>query len=152
MISKRESIISAFVERVQTIRLANGCHTDIGQNVGRAIRVIDQNDLPAAVIWPLPETAERSNYGTYNKTMDIRIEGFSTFRQDDESMDGASLMSEKMLADMLNAFGGYQIAYADDFAYVAGGTENYPEPGESKVGVSAVFRVTYKTALNRADI
>jgi hypothetical protein len=152
MASKRESIIAAFVNQAKLIKTTSGYQTNIGLNVFRAVKAVGDNALPACVIWPLSETSERARYDHYIKTFDMRVEGFSVFRSGEESMDSASLVAEKLLSDIVTAFGMFTTTYSTDIVYASGGTDIYPEPGETIVGVSAVFKVTYKTALNRADI
>lgn len=152
MASKRESIITAFVNQAKLIKIASGYQTDIGLNVFRAVKLAKDNAISACVIWPLAETSERARYDHYIKTFDMQVDGFSVFRSGDEGMDNASPVAEKLLSDIVTAFGMFTTTYSQDIVYVSGGTYTYPEPGESIVGVSALFKVTYKTALNRADI
>ena len=102
--TKRELIIQACLVRAATITTANGYNTDIGLNTFRAISKIDPSRLPACVIYPLSETAERIGGGEYLCTMPLRAEAVAL-----TGITNPSVLAEQMLGDMREAFLGARI-------------------------------------------
>ena len=142
----REQIIASVVAHLEEIRTGNNYATEIGRRVLRARTDIDPDELPALVVWPMPEDVDAGNkkYGYSIATFPLTLVGLSLFEPAD-----ASITAEQMLGDLI-----YAMTYpgktpagslADKILYAGGGTDSYPEPGQSIVGASAVFNVTYTT-------
>ena len=143
----RERIISAIVSRLAAITIANGYNTDMGNSVFRVQHKLDPGDLPACVVWPRTEEADR-NYGKQICVMPVRIEGLAVCISY-TPLDNFSVVSEKILGDMIRCICGGTLAQvtgglADDVKYTGGGTDEYPDAGETTVGASAVFDIGYK--------
>ena len=119
--TKRELIIQACLARAATITTANGYNTDMGLNIFRAISKIDPSRLPACVIYPLTETAERIGGGEYLCTMPLRAEAVAL-----TGITNPSVLAEQMLGDMRQAFMGTTITtLIEEIDYTSGGTNDY---------------------------
>lgn len=134
----REQIIAAIAVKLADVRTANGYNTECGQNVQRAAKQIDPDDLPAVVMFPGHENVTRQ-YGVNTHVMPLRLEGLKDF-----GSSNASVAAEAVLGDLIKVMF-RPTSLAEDVKYVSGGVEEYPDPGEKVVGVPAVFEVTYKT-------
>jgi len=135
--TKRELIIQACLARAATITTANGYNTDIGLNIFRAISKIDPSRLPACVIYPLTETAERIGGGEYLCTMPLRAEAVAL-----TGITNPSVLAEQMLGDMRQAFMGTPITtLLEEIAYTSGSTNDYTK--NDSVSVSANFTIKY---------
>jgi hypothetical protein len=138
-VSIRERIISAFEDAMAVVTLANGYHSDAGLDVIRCRKNLDPADLPCMVIWPGTETAERREYGSQFCSMRMGIEAHAFFGD-----ENPSIVSERMLADMIQAVFGQTITdLADDIQYETGGTESYPDAGEKAIGVKINLVIKY---------
>lgn len=141
----REKILQQILARLAVITIANGCQTGVGTNVVRARRSIDPDELPAAVLWPRPETAEEI-YGRTRCAMPVRVEGLAAM-----GSGNASVISEKILGDLVKCLVSSAWVrspeYITDIAYRGGGTETYPAEGETAVGTYADFIITYETKI-----
>lgn len=139
----RETIIKDFVTQAATLTVANGYNYDFGANVIRGRTAIDPDECPALVILPFPEASSLS-YGAHVNVMPIRIEGLVDF-----GTDNPSEVSEKILGDLVKCFASRSWSrspdYADSITYTEGGTNSYPEAGESIVGAHVVMAVKYQT-------
>jgi len=141
----RERIIAAVVTHLEQVRTSGGYATDIGRRVLRARTDVDPDELEAMVVWPLPEEVTQA-YGKNICVFPLSLVGFKNFAPDE-----ASKVAEAILGDLITAMtapakdpsGGL----ADRIDYAGGGTDSYPEPGQSVVGASAVFNITYKTKI-----
>lgn len=134
----REQIVQDVITALADVRTANGYNTECGQNVVRAQKQIDPDDLPAAAVWPGIENVTRK-YGANIHVMQLRVEGIAAF-----GATNASVIAEQILGDLVKAMF-RPSAKADDVKYVSGGTEEYPDPADKVVGVPANFEVTYRT-------
>lgn len=137
----REQIISALVLKLGEILTDDGYRTDCGANVQRAVYKHAPDDPPMIVIFPRPEEVERK-YGESRCTFDFDVELISSFAQTDDPVT----VSESMLADVIECLTGETCGgLVDDVIYTRGGTDRYPDPGESVIGTQATFIIKYKT-------
>jgi hypothetical protein len=140
--TKREVIIQACMAAAATITTANGYSTDIGLNTFRAIPKIDPSRLPACVIYPQPETAERVGGGDYLCTMPLRAEAVAL-----TGTINPSILAEQMLGDMRQAFLGTLITpLIEEIHYASGGTNDYTH--KDTVAVTASFTIKYFSKIN----
>ena len=155
----RELIILEFLARAAVIvntGSPQAYSTNIGTNIIRARKSLDPDELPAVVIWPLPE--ENTNaYGKCKHTMQIRADGIAKFGTTDQSVIG-----EQILGDLIKCFTSttwdrrrpkatspvtYDSPYAESIVYTSGGTDSTLEDGAVAVGSQATFTVTYWTKI-----
>ena len=137
----RELIIRQIMAWLETIRTAAGYNTDIGSNVQRVRRSLDPNELPGCVLWPLPEVAEQL-YGKTRCSMPVKVTAFAEF-----GSANPSVVSEKILGDLIKCLASpswiRDPEYMSDLAYNGGGSDEYPDEGETVVGAHADFTVVY---------
>lgn len=156
--SIRELIIAEIMTRAATILTATSpviYNLNIGAHVYRAVRPVDPANLPCAVVWPQPETASYKN-GMVENSMPVIVEGMAKF-----GSSNPSTIAEQILADLIKCFASpnwdrrrvktaspltYYDPYADSIIYVQGGTNSYPESGDTIIGAQATFNVMYWTA------
>ncbi|THF61396.1 hypothetical protein E6C76_20145 [Pseudothauera nasutitermitis] len=62
-VSKAAAIAAAAADRLATITLANGYHTDAGQRIYRGRAVLDLEDLPAIVLYEEEDLVDRQRAG-----------------------------------------------------------------------------------------
>jgi hypothetical protein len=135
--TKRELIIQACLARAASITTANGYNTDMGLNTFRAISKIDPTRLPACIVYPFSETAERVGGGEYFCTMPLRAEAVAL-----TGITNPSVLAEQMLGDMRQAFMGTPITtLLEEIAYTSGGTNDYTK--NDSVSVTANFTIKY---------
>ncbi len=140
--TKRELIIQACLARAATIITANGYNTDIGLNIFRAISKIDPTRLPACIVYPFSETAERVGGGEYLCTMPLRAEAVAL-----TGITNPSVLAEQMLGDMRQAFMGTPITtLLEEMAYTSGGTNDYTK--NDSVSVTANFTIKYFSTIS----
>jgi hypothetical protein len=140
--SKRELIIQACLSRAACITADNGYNTDIGQNTFRAITKIDPSRLPACVIYPLTETAERIGGGEYLCSMPLRAEAVAM-----TGIVNPSVLAEQILGDLREAFLGSKItALIEEIHYASGGTNDYAS--KDTVSVTANYTIKYFSKIN----
>lgn len=140
----RQLIISAIESGLSSIRIKEGYQTDIGVRVEVVRSKIDKEQLPAVVIWPQVETAEKIHRKS-KITMPVRVEAVLTFNPE----QNPSVIIERMLGDLRKRMeslteditGGY----GDHIEYTQGGADNYPEPGDTVAACAVVYNVVYKT-------
>lgn len=140
----REKIIKAIVAKLADVTIENGYNTDCGEDVFRVKKPIEK-ELPAFSVWPGVETSERI-HGKSRITMPVRIEGVVLYGR-----ENPSVVSELILGDIRSLMEAQ--AEADDptdnlsdvIEYAEGGTDDYPDPAEPRVGAFAVFNIVYKT-------
>ncbi len=150
----REKIIRQIADRLAVITLANGYATDIGANVKRARKHLDESELPACVIHPQPETPELK-YGQSYQTMPVRIEGIVEYGDADPSA-----VSEQILGDLIKAVTeqpGTETSpntgwvrspqYDESIHYKGGGTDEYPDEERLTVGAAVQIEVVYATKI-----
>ena len=140
--TKRELIIQACLARAATISTANGYNTDIGLNIFRAISKIDPSRLPACIVYPFSETAERVGGGEYLCTMPLRAEAVAL-----TGIINPSVLAEQMLGDMRQAFMGTPITtLLEEIAYTSGGTNDYTK--NDSVSVIANYTIKYFSTIS----
>jgi|AMWB02.1.fsa_nt_gi hypothetical protein len=140
--TKRELIIQACLIRTASITTANGFNTDMGLNTFRAISKIDPSRLPACIVYPFSETAERVGGGEYLCTMPLRAESVAL-----TGIINPSVLAEQMLGDMRQAFMGASITpIVEEIAYTSGGTNEYTK--NDSVSVTANFTIKYFSKIN----
>lgn len=138
----RQLIIEVVLGVLQTIRTPT-YRTDIGKNVFLGRTKIDPNtELPCILVWPQNESATREAYGAYTRIFELKTVAVARAGIDVESMAG----------DIFEAIMGGNILYAQSLKYTGGGVTDYPEIGESIIGVSLSFEITYQTGLSKADL
>ena len=152
----RELIIQEIIARAAVIRTTDSPQayaTDIGGNVFRACRKVDEtNDLPCVVVWPMVEEAENT-HGKSRHKMPLRIEGVAAF-----GAVNPSVIAERILGDLIKCFASpawnrtrpgspAPENYADSIVYQGGGTGEYPDEASVCIGAGATFLVTYFTAI-----
>lgn len=138
----RERIIQAVATRSENILVSGGYNTDCGQHVFRIRKALDPDaDLDAIVIWPDPEESSRS-YGVDTHVMPVRLQGIALFGD-----ANPSVVSEKILGDLIKAMTASDATggLAEDVEYTTGGSDDYPDEGETTVGCEATFKIKYKT-------
>ena len=142
----REQIISSIVSELADIKTANGYETNIGNTVKRGIRIVDRDRLPGVAIFAHVETNAPLS-GKHNLKMPIRLEALA-----DSGSVNPSIMAERMLGDLIKKAESLTVSkknstsgLAESIQYLEGGIEDYPEPGQQLIGVSAIFTVNYKT-------
>jgi len=142
----REKIIANIVSHLEEVRSAEGYVTEIGRRVLRARVDLDPDELAAVVVWPLPEEVEQLVGGKNICTFPVSLVGLKNFGVQD-----ASMAAEEILGDLIKAMTAPAKdptgSLADKVLYAGGGTDSYPEPGQSIVAASAVFNITYKTKI-----
>ncbi|MBF0395772.1 MAG: hypothetical protein HQK78_03295 [Desulfobacterales bacterium] len=134
----REQVITVIIDRLKEIVKTYGYNTNCGQNVIRARKSIDPDELPAIVVWPLNEEAEKK-YGQMFCTMEFKIESLKKFES-----ENPSIVAEQMLGDMINAMTYSPISpLIEDITYTSGGLNEYPDAGELVVSSFTTFNVKY---------
>ena len=84
---------------------------------------IDPSRLPACIIYPFTETAERIGGGQYLCTMPLRVEAVAL-----TGITNPSVLAEQMLGDLREAFMGAPITpLIEEIAYASGGTNDYSQ-------------------------
>ncbi len=155
----REIIIKDIIARLAVIRIedfpASGYYTDCGENVYRARKTVDPDNLPCSNVIPQPETAEKL-YGKVKHIMPVRIEGISFFGKEAVTRglavieEDSSVVSERILGDLIKAMTSQSWSRSPDYIesinYKGGGTDEYPDEGSVTVGASAIFEIIYWTA------
>lgn len=139
MVTIREHIIAAFQTAMAVINVANGYHSDAGNNVIRCRKSLDPAELPCVVLWPGLEIPESREYGSQNCSMKLGIEGHALF-----GAENMSVVSERILGDLYRAlFSQEIISYADEILYESGGTDSYPDTGDVAIGVKITLNIKY---------
>jgi len=137
----REKIITAITTKAALIKTTT-YNTNIGNNVYRAVRAIDPDNLPAVNVWPGVESSERK-YGYDCISMQVDIEGMQEF-----GASNASTIGELILGDLKKAFATFSATGVtiQDIAYASGGVE-YPKDLETAAGARVSITVKYDTLL-----
>lgn len=132
----REQIITAFAARMGIIQKRFGFNTDAGLNVFRSRRDVDEDRIPAVVIFPQQEETN-PNYGTNALTLPIRVEMIAP-----RPMDRAEEVKlvELMLADMIEATLAIEFLYS----FTVGQLE--PGPGVKIIGAVSGATAVVQTA------
>jgi hypothetical protein len=140
--TKRELIIQACIARAAVIITANGFISNIGAFVYRATQKIEPTMLPACIIYPFTETAERIGSGQYLCTMPLRVEAVAL-----TGITNPSVLAEQMLGDLRQAFMGAPITpLIEEMAYTSGGTNDYSK--NDSILITANFTVKYFSTIS----
>ena len=140
--TKRELIIQALLLRAATITLVNKYNTDMGSNVFRATAKIDPAKLPACIVYPFTETAERIGGGNYLCTMPLRVEAVAQ-----PGIWNPSFIAEQLLGDLRQAFMGAPITpLIEEITYASGGANDYSQ--NDSILVTANFTIRYFSAIS----
>ena len=124
----REQIITAIEAKLAHILTAKGYLTECGANVKRVLKALDQEELPAVVVFPKPEVTTRE-YGNDANVMRVNIQALNVF---DSNTENASEVAEQMLADLKEVMCGRRWS----MAFKSGGTYE-PQPGETITGATS---------------
>lgn len=98
--SIRDQIISAIVTRLGGILATNGYQTDCGDNVQLVRPKLDPAELPACVVWPGVEEADRQ-IGSGKLTLPIQVDLLSLHGDENPSE-----VAGRMLADVIERMTG----------------------------------------------
>ena len=140
--TKRERIIQDCLVRAACITMINGYNTDIGLNTFRVITKIDPSRLPACVIYPLTETAERIGGGEYLCSMPLRAEAAAM-----TGIVNPSVLAEQMLGDLREAFlTPKPTDLIEEIHYASGGTNDYAS--KDTVSVTVNYTIKYFSKIN----
>jgi len=142
--SIREQIAQAIVTRLETILTVNTYVFNSGQNVNRAKKNYDEEDLPAMTLWQGVEISKKE-YGHSKKTMVIDIESMRI--TDDVLTDDAQ--ANQMIADIQRCIGTYD---ASLMSLIEGVTETNTEPVYPSDGSDIISaKVTYEFVYNMVN-
>ena len=140
--TKRELIIGLCLACAAGIAKLNGFNTDMGSNASRAISKVDPTRLPACILYPLSETADRIGGGNYLCTMPLRVEAVAQI-----GILNPSVLAEQLLGDMRQAFADLATSsLIEDAAYISGGTNDYSK--NDSILVTANFTIKYFSAIS----
>ena len=139
----RELTLQDIVTQLENINTANGYNTNCGQNVARAQMEFLLESLPATMVLPGDESAERA-YGEQSLTMSLDI--YALHKRDDTDI---AVLAEQMLGDLISCLVGGQsnISYIDSLAYTGGGVDDWPAPEDQGLSVRASFEIEYTTVI-----
>lgn len=143
----RETIIKAIIAQVKTIKTSNGYNSNIGNNTLRAICKIDEESVPAIVIFPMQDTLELTQFGLFKITMPFSIEAHVKFG-DMNSSEYAELIYGDMLKCVFNQTFISNLKSTtnlDAIMFESGGTDEFPEGHEKTISVKLVVNVKYRT-------
>lgn len=140
----REQIISAFVTRLAAWTTAGGFNYNCGASVFRAVKNIESEDLPAVVLWPQPETAERQ-YGRTVCAMQVKIEALAEI-----GSSNPSEIQEALLGDAIKIITAPAVSVTtkiEDIQYTGGGPADQPNAEDVTTAIYAEFEIKYSTLI-----
>lgn len=141
----REQIIAAYVTRLESWTVKNGFNYNCGWSAERAIKVIDEKDLPSCVLWPQVETVTTQRYRHHLCEMPVKIEALVSV----ESGVNNSVIQEKLLGDVIKIMTDLSVTVTSLISgifYTGGGPAGIANPEEQITAISANFLIKYKTA------
>ena len=137
----REQIISAYVTRLDQITNGNGYNSNVGNSVFRALKIIEQEDLPACVLWPgIEESVNR--YGQNECVFTVKVEAIMEFGD-----TNPSVIQEQLLGDLIKCMTDPEVvvtALIESIEYIGGGPADQPEARETSTAVYAEFQIKYE--------
>ncbi|MCK4620721.1 MAG: hypothetical protein KAT62_00760 [Desulfuromonadales bacterium] len=146
--SIRAQILQKLGERCQALLVLLPGGADTEPEVLWARQSLHPTELPAAVVNPHPEDADRT-YGVDQLTMPVTI-SLACLLGEHNAVD----LSESLLAEIRKrvplddpTLGGL----AQDLRYVQGGTDDYPTEDDQALVVNATFEIDYETTINNPD-
>ena len=141
----REQIITAIIEHLQENWITdNDYNFTCNANIYRAIKNVNDDALPCAVVFPQQETSEMTRYGTSLQTMVLKVEAVSNF----EDGINPSVTEEKLLGDIIKIMtsSGYVISELfESIYYTGGGTHEIADSENQHVGAYGEFQIKYQT-------
>ena len=141
----REQIITAYTTHLTTEwTVAKGYNYGCSPNIFRAVKVINDDVLPSAVLFPMQETAEPTKYGFSLQTMKFKVEALTAI----ETNINPSITQEKLLGDIIKimTLQSYTVtALIDSIDYVSGGVGEFAKGEDTYCGAYAEFDVKYST-------
>ena len=138
----REQIISAYLTRLTSWTTGNGFNYSCGGSVERAKGTVEEDNLPAVVLWPQPETVEFA-YGRHICSMVLKLEALAII-----GSENRSVVQEKLLGDAIKIMTDSSVsatALIDDIAYTGGGPAGIEKEEEVVTAISAEFTIKYET-------
>jgi hypothetical protein len=124
----REQIITAIEAKLAHILTSKGYLTECGANVKRVLKALDQEELPAVVVFPKPEVTTRE-YGNDANVMKVGLRALTVF---DPVTENASEVAEQLLADLKEVMCGRRWS----MSFKSGGTYE-PQPGDTITGATS---------------
>ncbi len=140
----REQIIAAYLTRLADWTTGNGCHYSCGNCVERAKGTIEEDALPAVVLWPQAETVEPA-YGINICSMVLKLEALALIGDENRSV-----VQEKLLGDAVKIMTDPSVTVTsliNDIAYTGGGPAGTEKAEEVVTAISAEFKIEYETAV-----
>ena len=123
--SIREQIISALISKMADMRTSKGYNTECGQTVKRAELIpLAVDSAPLSSLYPMLETGTKLYKNSMGRIMEIRIQAISVL-----GGINASIVSEKLLADLIECIMGFKWTMEID----SGGTYE-PQVGDIITG------------------
>lgn len=122
----REQIISAVLTAAAGITTAAGYNVGMGNKVFRSTKLVEEDEMPAVVVWPQAETGERKVAGVVQHAMTLKLEGLALYG----SLD-INEVAESMLGDLIE----FMTAPTFTMAYTSGSAEI--EVGDTITGATS---------------
>lgn len=135
----REKIITAFINNLTTWVTSSGYNYSCGSSVVRAKSTIEENQLPAVVLWPQAETVEYV-YDRNICSMLLKVEAIAMI-----STENRSVVQEKLLGDAIKIMSATDSEYVTDIAYSGGGPSGVDRVEDIITAIVAEFMVKYET-------
>lgn len=145
--SVRERILQNVGEVLALATIANGCNTDIGDNVLRSRVIGDISELPAVAFAGLPSVPADSQYMSIDSfIMPLQISGGASIVQSTDrstNVENIAILGEAILADIQEAVG--LIDLDDPNAVITkimfdGGIDQQPETMDNDAAVIAAVQ------------
>lgn len=145
MTTIRYTAIKALETQLKTITIANGYNYDLGDNVFIGTPRLDPSFTEYIVIWPgVDESDETGFYSRWDFIIPTKIEAVKEVPKESDDLE---LISQKMLHDVTKCLYNPGLTGIDNsnIKYIGGGIDEYPQPGETVVGVVANYEISYST-------
>jgi len=146
--SIRAQILQTIGERCQALLVLLPGGADAEAEVFWARQSLEPSELPACVVTPQPEVAERTT-GADQLTMEVMISLVCLLGNHNAVDLAESLLAE--LRQQIPADDSTIGGLAQALRYVGGGTDDYPQADDQALVVPAVFEVDYETESNNPD-
>ncbi len=138
----REQIISDYLLQLESWTTINGFNYSCGESVERSMGTIDEDDLPAVVLWPQAETVEYL-YGRNVCSMVLKLEALAMI-----GSENRSVVQEKLLGDAVKIMtdqSAFVTSLIHDITYTGGGPAGIEKVEEMITAISAEFTIKYET-------
>jgi hypothetical protein len=130
----REQIITAILEHFQeNWQLDNDYNYACGLNAYRAVKNINDDTLPAVVLWAGEEISEQTVYGQTINKMTVKLEAVAEIT----SGVNPSVIQEKLLGDIIKIMTNQSyiiLSKIDRVAYTEGGIAEFSENQDTICG------------------